>query len=140
MLTVKRGGTGLKKAHKILLIVLIVVTALAITGKIVISNIEKNLDGLTELEMEQIDLTQASDGTYFGSYDAFPISAEVKVEVLNNKIDKIEIIKHDNGQGGDAEAIVKDIIERQSLDVDTVSGATYSSIVILKAVEDALVK
>lgn len=140
MLTVKRGGTGLKKAHKILLIVLIVVTALAITGKIVISNIEKNLDGLTELEMEQIDLTQASDGTYFGSYDAFPISAEVKVEVLNNKIDKIEIIKHDNGQGGDAESIVKDIIERQSLDVDTVSGATYSSIVILKAVEDALVK
>jgi uncharacterized protein with FMN-binding domain len=140
VLTVKRGGTGLKKAHKILLIVLIVVTALAITGKIVISNIEKNLDGLTELEMEQIDLTQASDGTYFGSYDAFPISAEVKVEVLNNKIDKIEIIKHDNGQGGDAESIVKDIIERQSLDVDTVSGATYSSIVILKAVEDALVK
>ncbi|HAE61929.1 MAG TPA: FMN-binding protein [Eubacteriaceae bacterium] len=130
----------MKKAHKILLIVLIVVTALAITGKIVISNIEKNLDGLTELEMEQIDLTQASDGTYFGSYDAFPISAEVKVEVLNNKIDKIEIIKHDNGQGGDAESIVKDIIERQSLDVDTVSGATYSSIVILKAVEDALVK
>ncbi|SHE86084.1 FMN-binding protein [Alkalibacter saccharofermentans] len=128
----------MKKSHKILLIILIVFAALAITGKIVISNIEKNLKGLTELEIEQVDLTQVNDGIYFGSHDAFPISVEVEVEVSNHKIDKIEILKHDNGQGKDAESIVEDIVNSQSLDVDAISGATYSRIVIRKAVEDAL--
>jgi len=40
--------------------------------------------------------------------------------------------------GGKAESIVDDVIAKQSLDVDVVTGATYSSSTILKAIEDSL--
>ncbi len=41
---------------------------------------------------------------------------------------------------GKAEKIPDKVLEEQSLQVDIVSGATFSSKVILKAVEDALNK
>ena len=44
----------------------------------------------------------------------------------------------DSPIGKKAENIVSRIINRQSLDVDVVSGATISSIAIIKAVENAL--
>lgn len=42
------------------------------------------------------------------------------------------------GIGKPAEAIVEDIVENQSIEVDAVSGATNSSRVIMKACENAL--
>ncbi len=42
--------------------------------------------------------------------------------------------------GQPAEAIIEDVVEDQSLDVDSVSGATYSSRVILKAIEATLIE
>ena len=53
-------------------------------------------------------------------------------------IKEIELKKHDNGQGFPAEIIPGKVVEAQSLEVDIVSGATYSSKVILKAIENAL--
>ncbi len=52
----------------------------------------------------------------------------------------ITIVRHDNGKEKPAEAIVDDIIENNSLEVDAISGATYSSNVIKAAVLDALTK
>ncbi len=51
---------------------------------------------------------------------------------------KITILQHDNGLGSTAESIVNDVVKEQSLDIDTVSGATVSSKCILKAVENAI--
>ena len=42
--------------------------------------------------------------------------------------------------GNKAETIVDDVVDKQTLDVDTVSGATVSSKVILKSIENALLK
>ena len=42
--------------------------------------------------------------------------------------------------GEKAEEIIYEVINMQSIDVDTVSGATYSSKVILKAIENALIE
>lgn len=50
----------------------------------------------------------------------------------------IKIIEHENGLGSKAEKIVDDVISRQSLKVDAVSGAAASSKCIIKAIEDAL--
>lgn len=50
----------------------------------------------------------------------------------------IKIIEHENGLGGKAEKIVDDVISRQSLEVDALSGATVSSKYIIKAIENAL--
>ena len=62
----------------------------------------------------------------------------MKVTVKNHAITDIDLLKHQNGQGKPAEVITERVLAAQSLKVDTVSGATMSSKVILLAIEDAL--
>jgi len=73
-----------------------------------------------------------------GKHDAKIISAEVSVIVNDGEIIAIDFIEYESGKGEPALAIVDKIIEFQSLDVDTIAGATNSSKTILKAVENAL--
>jgi len=83
-------------------------------------------------------LSSAQNGTYPGSYKVFPIAVKVNVTVRDHKISSIVILEHKNGQGTPAEAILNKVVETQTLKVDVISGATYSSVVILKAIENAL--
>lgn len=80
------------------------------------------------------------DGDYIGECDVNLIYAKVRVTVANEKITDIEILKHKNERGAQAEIVTNQIIKEQKIDVDTVSGATNSSQVIKKAVENALMK
>ena len=81
------------------------------------------------------------DGVYEGSYKAGPNKASVMVTIRTNHIIDIQIVEHWAWKGKTAEmAITKKIIENQSTDVDAVSGATNSSIVIMNAVQKAIEK
>lgn len=81
------------------------------------------------------------DGIYKGSYNAGPNKASVMVTIRSNHIIDIQIVEHWAWKGKTAElAITKKIIEKQSTDVDAVSGATNSSIVIMNAVQKAIEK
>lgn len=120
------------------LVALAVVVVVAIFGLVAKNNIETNLKQLTHLPIPEIDLSQIVDGVYTGSYEVFPVSAEVEVTIKNHTITEIDLVKHNHGQGAGAETIPGSVVEAQSLQVDIVSGATYSSKVILKAIEQAL--
>ena len=129
----------MKKKHKIFLSILVVIIIGAYFGiKLYIKSIESNLDKLKDLKISNVDISEAADGTYASSYKAFPIIAEVKVTIKNHKITGIELVKHRTGQGAPAEIITSKVVEAQTLEVDAISGATYSSKVILKAIENAL--
>jgi uncharacterized protein with FMN-binding domain len=83
------------------------------------------------------------DGVYAGEAEGFggPISLEVTVE--EGKITAIEILsaeKEDGAYFAMAQDIIPDIIEKQSADVDTISGATFSSTGIRDAARQALEK
>ena len=93
---------------------------------------------LSKIIINSPDLNQIADGTYQGKAKAGPVRITLDVIVKDRAITSIEIIRHVNGRGKPAEAIVPEIIRAQSLDVDAVSGATASSKAILKAVENAL--
>lgn len=127
-----------KKRIIILSIVLLLIVGGFLGIKAMLARAESNLESLNDMEIAQIDLSAVVDGTYAGSYSAFPVSAEVSVTVKNHVITTIELVKHENGQGTPAEIIPGKVVESQSLQVDSVSGATYSSRVILKAIENAL--
>ncbi|MCF7885058.1 MAG: FMN-binding protein [Candidatus Marinimicrobia bacterium] len=90
--------------------------------------------------IHDIPLKEAKNGIYAGEYNTTLVKAKVKVRVKDKAIEDIEIIKHQCGQGKKAEKIIEHVIQKQSLQVDAISGATYSSKVILKAVEKALRK
>jgi len=79
------------------------------------------------------------DGFYEDSYEAVPNKAVVKVTIKDNKIVNIQILKHRAWKGKKAESVIPRIIlEKQSTEVDAVSGATYSSRVIMNAVQRAI--
>jgi len=87
------------------------------------------------------DLANLDDGVYRGVYDlsGTPVAVTLDVSVRNNKITDVKIIKHVCSPiGKKAEVITEQIIKRQSLEIDVISGATGSSKAILKAVETAL--
>ncbi len=83
------------------------------------------------------------DGTYTGVGRGFKPGLKVEVTIKNSKITDIIIVDHNESLGYyevPFEVVPKDIIKKQSIDVDTVSGATRSSNGIKEAVEEALKK
>ena len=90
------------------------------------------------LRVQDVDLATVPDGAYVGSQDAVLVAAEVRVTVVDGAIRRIALLRHENGRGKPAEAVLDRVIAAQSLQVDAVSGATSSSKVLLKAVENAL--
>lgn len=99
---------------------------------------QNKLNNLVQMPISNVALDTIDDGIYEGNYSVFPITVKLNVAVKGHKITEILILEHINGQGGKAEAITDQVIEKQSLQVDIISGATYSSKVILRALSNAL--
>lgn len=91
-----------------------------------------------ETTLSDVDISDIPDGIYIGEYDVDFIYVKVEVTIQSGLITDIDILEHKNGRGKSAEIIADRIIEKQQIDVDAVSGATNSSTVIKKAVENAL--
>ena len=91
-----------------------------------------------ETTFEDIHISDIPDGVYVGEYDVDFIYAKVEVTVQNGEITNINILEHRNERGKTAEVITDSIVDEQKIDVDAISGATNSSTVIKKAVENAL--
>jgi len=136
-----KGNDSMKK-RRVLITVFAVLVGLVISGvvfmNLMISMAEEGLEKMNNMTLSDVNLSLISDGKYEGSYESFPVKVKLRVTVSNHRITLIELLKHDNGQGKDAEKILDRIIENQTIKVDVISGATYSSKVIQKAVEVAL--
>ena len=91
-----------------------------------------------ETTFRNLDISNVPDGVYVGEYDVDFVYAKVEITVRNGAITNIDILEHKNGRGSSAEVVADRIVEEQKIDVDAVSGATNSSTVIKKAVENAV--
>jgi len=127
----------MKKWMKVILVFILV---LMIGSVLVFYSLSENLKELMNEPVSTINFEEIEDGSYEGEYSSFPVNAKVNVTVINHEITQIDILEHGHGRGAEGEKITDSIIKQQSLEVDAVSGATYSSMVILLAVEDALIK
>lgn len=103
-----------------------------------LKSVQNYRDKVVAINITDIDLSSIPEGTYIGEYDVDFIYAKVEVTIKDNTITDINLLEHKNGEGKPAERIIDDVINAQSLNVDTVSGATNSSKVIKKAIENAL--
>jgi len=120
---------------KVILIIAFVLFLILGGGYIALQSMAEDPE---DIIVKEVNVSNVSDGTYIGEYVTTMVSAEVKVNVADGEITNIKVIEHDCGTGYDAEVIIDDVVDAQSLQVDAISGATLSSKVILKAVEDAL--
>ncbi|SDY75009.1 FMN-binding domain-containing protein [Tindallia californiensis] len=89
------------------------------------------------IQLLGIQLDAVEDGIYYGEKDALMVKAEVMVKVEGQKIRDITL-EHTHGRGEAAEVLADKVIEKQDTAIDTISGATASSKVILKSIENAL--
>lgn len=124
----------MKKSKKAIIIIIIVIVLVLVT--LVFLNFPKPV----KTSDKAFRLGQIEDGSYVGSCDNGLVKAQVEVVVQNHAIIEVKILDHDNGMGGAAETITNSVVKYQSVEVDSIAGATISSKTILKAVENALSK
>ncbi len=81
-----------------------------------------------------------ADGTYRGSAEGYNGPVTVEVTVKDKKITEIEVVRHTDTPSffNRAKSVIASILQTQSTEVDTVSGATYSSNGIKNAIKNAL--
>ncbi len=103
--------------------------------------------GMESVEETEVENTEAAavldgafdlaDGTYEGSANGFSGKIKVSVVIKNQTIRSINILSNSDDEAffnRAKEGVTASIIAKQSTDVDTVSGATYSSRGIINAV------
>lgn len=107
--------------------------------------------GMESVEETEVENTEAAavldgafdlaDGTYEDSANGFSGKIKVSVVIKNQTIRSINILSNSDDEAffnRAKEGVTASILAKQSTDVDTVSGATYSSRGIINAVKDAL--
>ena len=111
----------------------------------------KDKDDAAKEDEEEADTEEESDdsenvykdGTYTGSAQGVGGAITVQVTLANDEITDIQVTSapgEDSAYLSQGEGVISSIISAQSTDVDTVSGATFSSTGIINAVVDALGK
>ena len=128
----------MSKKLKVFISITIVMTTIVIFMIIFVNKMNEGIDVLMAEEIPSINLEEIEDGTYLGAYRIPLISVKVEVTVNNHEITEITILEHKNGEGADAEIIIDHVIHDQSIEIDFISGASYSSKAILLAIGDAL--
>ena len=128
----------ISKKKIISVIILLFLLIGLICGAVYLKNVADYKRAIGETTFDEIDIADVSDGIYMGEYDVNFIYAKVEVTVEDGEIVSINILEHRHERGKAAEKVIEKIIEEQKIDVDAVSGATNSSTVIKKAVENAL--
>ncbi|RHO88472.1 FMN-binding protein [Ruminococcus sp. AF41-9] len=83
------------------------------------------------------------NGTYEGSGTGYGGTITVQVTMEDDTITAVSVVSapgEDSAYLSQGENVISSILSEQSTDVDTISGATFSSTGILEAVNDALSK
>jgi uncharacterized protein with FMN-binding domain len=91
---------------------------------------------------EELESQRFLDGAYTGTAEGYNGDITVEVLILKGQIASVELLSHkeDVEYLDKAMAVTTAILQNQSTNVDVVSGATYSSVGIILAVRDALLK
>lgn len=128
------------KKRTVLYIVAAVMLIALIWLAVYLKSVSDYKQAVCDITFQNIDVTKIADGTYVGECNVNFIYAKVEVTVQEGIIANIEILEHRNERGQAAETVIDKIVTEQKIDIDTVSGATNSSTVLKKAVENALLQ
>jgi len=127
------------------LIALIIVAVLGAGGGIGWSYIAREHREARSLPLDAVDFSKLEDGTFHGVYEGGMYkwrTNECEVTVQNGKVTDIRLAssKDPGGENADFRMLYDRVITAQSLQVDTITGATLTSKAYLQAVENALVE
>ena len=135
---VESDEVRISKKKTVLFVIMFLLLVGFVLGIRYLKSVADYRQAVRETTFEDINISDIPDGVYVGEYDVDFIYAKVEVTVQNGEIANINILEHRHERGKTAEVITDSIVDEQKIDVDAISGATNSSIVIKKAVENAL--
>lgn len=122
----------MKLALRIIVIVFVVIGALFLLAS-------NGLSDISRMTINNVDLSKLDDGTYLGSFHKARWKHVVEVTIKDHRIAGID---NTNKLAGfnktTADEATKLMIEKQTLLIDAVSGATVNTKAFQKAVENAL--
>ena len=127
-----------------LISVLVVVVVLGVSFGIGWSYIMKEHREARNLPLNKVNFSILEDGSYHGYYDGGMYRWRINdcdVTVTNGKVSQILLSNSNDPAEANVEAamLYDRVIESQSLQVDTLSGATLTSKAYLQCVENALI-
>ncbi len=125
---------------KALIIILCIVGGLALIMGVGILFLNKGMGQIRKLVIKDVDLGTISDGVYTGQYHMGRWTYDVEVTVKDHRITEIRNTnkKMDEMSKAWNEAAAKAVIDKQSLKIDAVTGATINTNAFLTAVGNAL--
>ena len=127
----------MKKLGKALLLLLLLLALLVLGGKAAMQAQARR--SMAELDaVPVIPLSDVADGVYEGAQETPLVRVTVLVTVQNHANTDIQLLRHKNGHGAPAEALLEAMVRESTSEVGVVSGATMSSRVITAAVRNAL--
>jgi uncharacterized protein with FMN-binding domain len=120
-------------------ILLVIIGLVAVAGFAFIGD---TLDrrSIQKASIKSIDFSRLPNGVYDGGYKRGRFSSKVRVTVASGRVTTIDVVQDMQYQSEVTQKAVGAVLEAQSLQVDTVSGATITTRAFLKAVENALAK
>ena len=122
------------------LIVLLLALALLVLGGMAAMQAQARKSMAELIAVPVILLSNVADGVYEGVQETPLVKVTVAVTVQNHAITGIQLLRHENGRGASAEALLEAMVQENTSEVGIVSGATMSSRVITAAVRNALAK
>jgi uncharacterized protein with FMN-binding domain len=126
-------------------IALVILAGLVIAGLTGWSKLMKEHQEARSVLLDRADFNGLHDGTYHGAYQGGMYkwrANECDMIVSTGKVTEIHLVdSKDPGAKNTMHSVLYDrVIQAQSLQVDTISGATLTSKAYLKAVENALIQ
>jgi uncharacterized protein with FMN-binding domain len=116
-----------------------VVGVLIVILVVMFSYLTNGLKAGMQVTVGELDFSQLADGVYLGEYKAGRWTNQVQVTVEQQQVTDIQIVKDVSFARPDlTEQLIDDILAKQSLQVDAITGATVTINAYLKAIENAL--
>jgi uncharacterized protein with FMN-binding domain len=139
----KQKGKGIIKGCALVLLIILVIMAIA--GGIGWSRLSKEHREARSLPLNAVAFDRLKDdGVYHGLYEGGMYKwrrNECDVTVTNGRLTGIQLAgSQDPGGNFDYQMLYDRVIEAQSLQVDTISGATLTSKAYLQCIENALLQ
>jgi uncharacterized protein with FMN-binding domain len=139
-------GRGKRRRRGCAIVLLVILVVLAAGGAIGWSLLSAEHREAASLPLNAVDFDKLkNDGVYHGVYEGGMYgwrASECDVTVANGRVTEIQLVwsKDPGGENARPEMLYARVIEAQSLQVDTISGATLTSKGWLQCAENALLQ
>ena len=128
----------MKRTIKVLVLILLILIAAGTGGIMFLASGLEDGEAITVMDVQTDSL---SDGEFVGTYENKRWDNKVKIQIESGTITDVEIIDTVMFEKPEVtEALISQVLDKQSLEIDGVTGATVTVNAYLKAIENALMK